>query len=179
MVYSAAVNPKITSLIRDIPDFPKPGILFKDITPALRDPEAFKLLIDDLAEPWRTSRVDAVMGVESRGFILGAPLAVALGAGFVPARKRGKLPWHVHQAHYDLEYGTDCIEVHRDALRPGERVLIVDDVIATGGTAAAAVKLAEMLQAEVVGFGALVEITALNGRARIPAGVDVRSLMTV
>ncbi|MDH3499816.1 MAG: adenine phosphoribosyltransferase, partial [Acidimicrobiia bacterium] len=140
----------LTSLVRDISDFPEPGIVFKDITPVLANAQAFKSLIGHLAEPFH-GRVDAVAGIEARGFILATPVAQALGVGFVPLRKPGKLPYDVHREAYALEYGTDALEMHTDAVRSGDRVLIVDDVIATGGTAAAAVSLLAAGGAEAVG----------------------------
>ena len=153
--------------IRDVPDFPKPGIVFRDVTPLLADPTAFRAAVDALAAPFRADRVDRVLGIESRGFILGAPVALALGAGLVIVRKAGKLPWRTVSASYDLEYGTDTVEMHIDAVDPGQRVLVVDDLIATGGTAAAAVRLAHEAKAEVVGCTFLIELTALRGRERL------------
>ncbi len=154
------------ALIRDVPDFPKPGILFKDITPVLADAAAFAAMIDALAAPWRGQGLDAVVGIEARGFILGAPLALALGAGFVPIRKPGKLPAATLGHDYALEYGSDRLEIHADALRPGARTLIVDDVLATGGTLAAALSLVEALGANVIGASVLLELGFLDGRAR-------------
>lgn len=173
------MHPTLNALIRDVVDFPKPGIVFKDITPLLANPVAFRELIELLAAPWREKNITAVLGVESRGFILGAPLAVSLGAGFVPIRKKNKLPAEVFRATYALEYGTDCIEVHRDAVSPGARVVIIDDVIATGGTASAAVQLAADLRAVTVGFSALIEIKALGGRAKLPPELPIDCLITV
>src|SRR5687768_2400990 len=147
--------------IRDIPDFPQPGMVFKDITPLLADIEAFRSTIDALAAPFAGTGVDKVLAVEARGFIVGAPVAYRFGAGFVPCRKAGKLPWQVEKEEYVLEYGTDLLEVHKDALGPGERVVIVDDVLATGGTAAAAVRLAHTLGAEVVACSFLIELAFL------------------
>lgn len=168
-----------TRLLRDIPDFPKPGILFKDITPVLADADAFAGAIDALAAPWREARIDAVIGVEARGFILGAPLARTLDAGFVPVRKPGKLPGRTYSQAYALEYGEDALELHVDAVAPGARVLIVDDVLATGGTLAAAHALAERLQAEIVGAAVLMEIAALDGRARWRSAAPLRATLTV
>lgn len=159
---------QIQSLIRAVPDFPSPGIVFRDITPLLADAGGFALSIELLAGPWRDAGVQTVCAVESRGFIFGAALATALGAGFVPLRKPGKLPAEVEAVTYDLEYGTATLEVHRDALGSGRRVLLVDDVLATGGTAAASVDLVTRLAAELVGCAFLVELTALGGRARLP-----------
>lgn len=155
-----------TRLIRDVPDFPKPGIRFKDITPVLADADGFASAIDALAAPWRDAGVQKVIGVEARGFILGAPLAQALGAGFVPVRKPGKLPGAVVRESYALEYGTDALELQADAFARGARVLLIDDVLATGGTLAATYALAERLEADIVGAGVLLELAALNGRAR-------------
>lgn len=153
--------------IRDVPDFPKPGILFRDLTPLLADPRALAAAIAELAAPFRDAGVERVIGIESRGFILGTPVALALGAGFVIVRKAGKLPWLTRQVTYDLEYGSDTIEMHVDAITPGQRVLVVDDLIATGGTAAAAVQLARDAGAEVVGCSFLIELCALEGRKRL------------
>src|SRR2546421_8686228 len=133
--------------IRDIPDFPKPGVAFKDITPLLADVDAFRFTVDAIADHFAGQTIDKVLGIEARGFIAAAPVAYRFGAGFVPVRKAGKLPWHVEKEEYVLEYGTDLLEVHRDAVVPGERTLIVDDVMATGGTAAATVRLVEKLGA--------------------------------
>jgi adenine phosphoribosyltransferase len=162
--------------IRDVPDFPKPGIVFKDITTLLRDPLLFRRAIDLLVVMCGDRPVDKVVAIESRGFILGGAVAHRLGAGFVPVRKPGKLPWKSLKATYELEYGTDSLEMHEDALARGDRVLIVDDLIATGGTARAVAELVEKLGASVLGFVFLVELTFLNGRARL-AGRDVRSLV--
>jgi len=153
--------------IRDIPDFPQPGVIFKDITPVLSDPVAFGFLVDALAAPFRGSSVSHVVGIEARGFIVSTPVAERLGAGFVPVRKAGKLPWKTAKVEYDLEYGTDTLEVHQDALQAGDRVLIVDDVLATGGTAAATIELVRSLGAEVVGCSFLIELAFLGGRARL------------
>lgn len=153
-------------LIRDVPDFPKPGIVFKDIAPMLADARAFAAAIDALAAPWRTQRIDAVLAIEARGFLLGAPLARTLGAGLVPVRKPGKLPGATLAQGYALEYGQDAIEVQADALPPGARVLLVDDVLATGGTLAAAGALSTRLGADIAGATVLIELAALNGRAR-------------
>ncbi|MCC8539159.1 adenine phosphoribosyltransferase [Xanthomonas codiaei] len=152
--------------IRDIADFPKPGIVFKDITPLLSDGPDFASALDEMAQPWRTTPLDAVLGIEARGFILGAALARELRTGFVPVRKPGKLPGRTLIQEYALEYGTDRIEMHEDALPRGARVLIVDDVLATGGTLRAALSLAAQLELEVVGAAVLVELAALQGRAK-------------
>ena len=164
------------SLIRDIPDFPKSGILFKDITPVLADAAAFQEVMDDFVEHAQLFAPDMVAGIESRGFLFGAPLALDLGLGFVPIRKAGKLPSVVEREEYVLEYGTAIIEAHRDSIRPGQRVLIVDDLLATGGTAAAAARLVEKLGGTVAGFCFLVELTSLNGRSAL-SGHQVRSLL--
>lgn len=154
-------------LIRDVPDFPKEGILFKDITPLLRDPKALAAVVSALEERHRGDRIAAVAAIESRGFILGGALAMRLGAGFVPIRKPGRLPYRTLRESYALEYGTDSIEVHSDAVRTGDRVLVVDDLLATGGTARAAVDLMRRLDARVIGASFLVELDFLGGRARL------------
>jgi adenine phosphoribosyltransferase len=154
-----------TDLIRDVPDFPKPGILFKDITPVLADGDAFAEAIGVMAEPWRGVAIDAVVGVEARGFILGAAVARELGVGFVPVRKPGKLPAHTLSLDYGLEYGRDRLEIHVDALPAAARVIVVDDVLATGGTLKAAVQLVEQQGAQVVGTAVLVELGFLGARA--------------
>ena len=154
--------------IRDIPDFPKPGIVFRDITPLLADPTTFRTTVEALADHWTGRRVDKVLGIEARGFILAAPVAYRLSAGFVPVRKAGKLPSHIESEEYELEYGTDLLEIHGDALEPGEQVLVVDDVVATGGTAAAATRLVEKLGATVVGLAFVIELDFLDGRRRLP-----------
>jgi len=150
-----------------VPDYPKPGILFQDITPVLRDGPLLSEVVLEMSRPFRESRITHVVGIEARGFILGGAVATALSAGFVPARKPGKLPWERAAEAYDLEYGTDALEAHRDALGQGNRVLIVDDVLATGGTARAAGQLARGLGAELVGWSFLLEIGALRGRDRL------------
>ncbi|MCO6454878.1 MAG: adenine phosphoribosyltransferase [Pirellulaceae bacterium] len=157
----------LRTYIRDIPDFPKPGILFRDITPLLGNPAAFRSAIAQLAEPFRQLRIDAVVAAEARGFIFAAPLALELAAGFVPIRKPGKLPFDTHAFHYELEYGTDTLEMHIDGARGGQRVLVVDDLLATGGTVEACCKLLEKTGAEVVGCAFLIELAALGGRQRI------------
>lgn len=167
----------LKSLIRAIPDFPQEGVIFRDITPLLSDPEAFGRVIPALWAPWEGRRIDKVLGVEARGFILAAPVALHLSAGFVPVRKPGKLPYLVEQEEYELEYGTDSVEIHRDAIGAGERVLIVDDVIATGGTALATARLVEKLGGEVAGLSFLIEISALEGMKRLE-GYATRALMS-
>ncbi|TDE08643.1 adenine phosphoribosyltransferase [Jiangella asiatica] len=167
----------LLSRIRDVPDWPEPGVVFKDITPLLRDPAAFRTVTELLAGIGG-EQVDVVVGIEARGFILGAPVAHRLGAGFVPIRKQGKLPWETSTASYQLEYGEATIEVHRDAFTPGERVLIVDDVLATGGTVRATVDLVRGSGADVVGVGVLMELGFLNGRDKL-ADVRVEALLTL
>ena len=157
----------ITDLVRDIADYPEPGVTFRDITPLLGDGPAFGRSITELAARFDGVDVDHVLGMEARGFIIAAPIAFHLGAGFVPVRKAGKLPWAVVREEYSLEYGKDKLEMHRDAIHPGERVLVIDDVLATGGTAAATCRLVEELGGVVVGLGFLLEISALPGRARL------------
>jgi adenine phosphoribosyltransferase len=157
-------------LIRDIPDFPKPGILFRDITTLLRDAAGLRYAIDSLADKLNSAGLNAeyIVGIESRGFIIGAPLAYKLGVGFIPVRKPGKLPSLVHAVEYELEYGMDKLEVHQDALHPGSRVIIVDDLIATGGTASATAQLVQQIGCELVGFGFIVELEDLAGRRNLP-----------
>jgi adenine phosphoribosyltransferase len=167
---------ELAALIRDIPDWPEPGIVFKDITPLLADGAGFQAALDAMVAPHRGTEVTKVIGIEARGFIFAAPIASILGAGFVPIRKKGKLPHDIHHQEYDLEYGTDRIEVHSDGITPGDKVLIVDDVLATGGTAAAAVALVEALGGEVVAFCVLVELDFLNGRSRL-VGTEVHSVV--
>ncbi|MGQ0847771.1 MAG: adenine phosphoribosyltransferase [Actinomycetota bacterium] len=157
----------LSALIRDIPDFPEPGVVFKDITPVLAGADAFSELILALAGPHRQSGIDKVAGIEARGFTLAAPVAKELGAGFIPLRKPGKLPWETVSQTYALEYGTDALEMHVDSVSPGDRVLIVDDVIATGGTAAAAVNLVRRVGAEVAGVVVFIELAFLNGRSSL------------
>jgi adenine phosphoribosyltransferase len=166
----------LAKYIRDIPDFPKPGILFKDITPLLADPEGFSLVIESLAARFGGLGITKVVGVEARGFIIAAPVAHRLGAGFVPVRKVGKLPWEVEAEAYELEYGTGLLELHSDAVAFDEMVLIVDDVLATGGTAAATTRLIERLGAKVAGLGFVIELGFLNGRRQLP-GRDILSLL--
>lgn len=164
-------------LIRDIPDFPKPGVTFKDITPLLADGPGFASAINAMAQRWRRTPLDAIFGIESRGFILGAPLAHELRCGFVPVRKPGKLPGRTVSQEYALEYGADRIEVHADVLATGSRVLIVDDVLATGGTLQAALKLARKLELDVVGAAVLVELQALGGRSRWIDGLPLQATL--
>lgn len=168
----------IEGFIRDVPDFPNPGIIYKDITPLLADVEAFAHAVDAMSDPWRDLSVDFVVGVEARGFILGAPVAQALGAGFVPARKGGKLPSATISETYGLEYGTDSLEMHSDALAAGDRVVVIDDVLATGGTAAAAARLIDASGADLLGFGFLIELEFLDGRDHLPGRV-IHSVLSV
>lgn len=166
----------LASLIRDIPDFPEPGVVFKDITPALADADALANLIAALSAPYTEMGVDKVAGIEARGFTLATPVAGVLGAGFIPVRKPGKLPYQTVREDYALEYGTDALEVHIDAVRPGERVLLVDDVIATGGTAAAAIRLLKRIEAEVIGFAVFIELVFLGGNEMLD-GVPIHALV--
>jgi adenine phosphoribosyltransferase len=166
----------LASRVRDVQDFPKQGIVFKDIMPLLADPESLGHLVDRLAEWAEPRRPQKIVGAEARGFILGAALALKLGCGFAAARKPGKLPWHTVAVKYGLEYGFDQLELHTDAVRPGERVLVHDDLLATGGTAKAVVELVEQLQGEVVGLAFVVELEFLEGRKRLE-GYDVHSLI--
>lgn len=170
----AAIDLK--DFIRDIPDFPKPGILFKDITPLLASPEAFRECIRQMAEHYRGQKIDAVVAAEARGFIFAAPLALELNAGFVPIRKPGKLPFDTHAFHYELEYGSDTLEIHIDGVSKGQKVLMVDDLLATGGTIAACCNLVENLGATVVGCCFLIDLTFLDGAKKI-APRDVFSLL--
>jgi adenine phosphoribosyltransferase len=157
----------VRARIRDVPDFPKPGIVFKDITPVLADPGVFRRVIDAFVERWKGERIDKVVGIESRGFLFAAPVAYALGAGLTIARKPGKLPWNVIRETYALEYGENVLELHVDAVGPGERVLVMDDVLATGGTADAVGRLVARQGAEIVAFSFLVELTFLHGSRRL------------
>lgn len=168
----------LAASIRTIPDYPKPGILFRDITTLLGDARAFRRAVDELVQPWAGTKVDKVAGIEARGFILAAPVAYRNGAGFVPVRKQGKLPSATFAQEYKLEYGTATLEVHQDAFEPGDRVLIVDDVLATGGTARATATLVERSGAEVAGIVVLMELSFLNGRSAL-SGLDVRALLAV
>jgi adenine phosphoribosyltransferase len=168
---------ELKGLIRDIPDFPQKGIVFKDITPLLADENAFSSVIDLIVVHYGRSNIDKVVGIEARGFILASPVAYHFGAGFVPVRKEGKLPWNSEREEYELEYGTAVLEIHKDAIDPGDRVLIVDDVLATGGTARATARLVERLGGKVIGIATLVELTFLEGRDKV-AGYDFFSLIT-
>jgi adenine phosphoribosyltransferase len=162
--------------IRHVPDFPKAGILFFDVTTLLRDPEGFRLTVDAMSKPYQNRSLDAVVGIESRGFILGAAVADRIGAGFIPVRKLGKLPAATVRASYDLEYGSDSLEMHRDAIEPGQRILIVDDLMATGGTAKATVDLVKQLGGKVEGLVFLIELVELQGRAKLQ-GEDVMAVL--
>ncbi len=168
---------KLRTYIRDVPDFPKPGILFKDITPLLRDPEALRRSCELLAEPFRDAGVTAVAGIESRGFIFGSVVAQNLGVGFIPIRKPGKLPWTTRRHEYVLEYGTDAIEIHDDAVSAADRVVIIDDVLATGGTLAAAAHLVRGFDAKLVGLATVIELGFLGGRDKLMTDVPFHSLV--
>lgn len=167
----------LKEFIRAIPDYPQPGILFRDITPLLQNASALRTAIESLAQRYRASHIDQVVGIESRGFIFGTPLAYLLGTGFVPVRKKGKLPFTTQAVDYELEYGSSVLEIHTDALKSGQRTLIVDDLLATGGTTAGTVKLVESLGAQVVSLAFLIELADLHGRDRL-TGHDVFSLLT-
>lgn len=164
---TARSTDELRAKIREVPDFPKPGILFYDITTLLREGDAFREVIDHMAEAVKGERIDLVVGMESRGFIFAAPLADRLGAGFVPVRKLGKLPAETIEVEYDLEYGTATLEIHRDAITPGQRVLVVDDLLATGGTVLGTIELVRRLGGEIAGLSFMVELTALDGRAKL------------
>jgi adenine phosphoribosyltransferase len=168
---------RIRALVRDVPDFPQPGIVFKDITPLLADEAGFSMAIDLIVAHFGRGNVDKVVGIEARGFIVASPVAYHFGAGFVPVRKAGKLPWNAEAEEYELEYGTETLEIHTDAFQPGERVLIVDDVLATGGTARATAKLVERLGGKVVGIACLIELSFLKGRDQL-GGYDFFALIS-
>src|SRR5213594_4895180 len=168
---------ELKGLIRDIPDFPQKGIVFKDINPLLADENAFSSIIDLIVVYYGRGNIDKVVGIEARGFILASPVAYHFGAGFVPVRKEGKLPWNSEREEYELEYGTAVLEIHKDAIAPGDRVLIVDDVLATGGTARATARLVERLAGKVIGIACLIELGFLRGRESL-AGYDFFSLIT-
>lgn len=167
---------KIKSMIRNVPDFPKKGIMFRDITTALKDAQTLKLTVDEIYEAFKDEKIDYVAGIESRGFIYGMPLAYKLNCGFIPIRKPKKLPCEVISQEYELEYGTDKIEMHKDALKKGDRVLVVDDLLATGGTAEAAIKLVSQV-AEPVGIAFVIELEDLDGRKKLPKDIKVVSLV--
>jgi adenine phosphoribosyltransferase len=177
VLISAPMMDAVRARIRDVPDFPKKGIVFKDITPVLSDARAFRAVIDTLVERWKGERIDKVIGIESRGFIFAAPLAYALGAGFTIVRKPGKLPWETIREVYELEYGEAALELHIDAVGPGERVLVVDDVLATGGTADAVGRLVARQGAQLVGYAFLVELSFLNGGRKL-GPQNVHALIT-
>ena len=182
-LHCGAVNAEqrefLSQTIRTIPDYPKPGIQFRDITTLLRDRKAFALVIESLSEPWRSAGIDKVAGIEARGFILGGAVAYALGAGFVPIRKRGKLPHETVRVAYSLEYGVDEMEMHKDAIARGEKVLLIDDLIATGGTANAAAQLLQSAGAAMLAACFVIDLPALGGAARLAAaGIEARSLLT-
>ncbi len=168
---------EIRALIRDVPNFPKPGILFKDFTPLLRDPAGLALAVELMAHPFRKMNVDIVAGAESRGFIFGTAIAQTLCAGFVPIRKPNKLPHDKHAVEYALEYGTDKVEIHADAITPGQRVLMVDDLLATGGTMEACCQLVHRLKADIVGIAVLIELSFLPGRDKLARYSDVHSVL--
>jgi adenine phosphoribosyltransferase len=168
---------RLRELVRDVPDFPQPGIVFKDITPLLADEVTFSSIIDEIVVHFGRGNVDKVVGIEARGFIVASPVAYHFGAGFVPVRKAGKLPWEVERQTYSLEYGEETLEIHKDGIHPGERVAIVDDVLATGGTASATANLVERLGGKVQGIAFIIELGFLHGRKRLE-GYDVLSLIT-
>lgn len=168
---------RLRQLIRDVPDFPKPGIVFKDFTPLIRDPAGLALAVELMANPYRGKNVDLVIGAESRGFIFGMALAQALSAGFVPVRKPGKLPWKRASISYELEYGQDTMEIHVDAIQPGQRVLLVDDLLATGGTMKACARLVAEMKATIVGITVLIELGFLNGREPLRQFGEVHSVI--
>jgi adenine phosphoribosyltransferase len=167
----------LTGLVRDIPDFPEPGVTFRDITPLLGDVDAFRFVVDALADEFAGETIDRVLGIEARGFLLAAPVAYRLGAALVPVRKSGKLPHDTHTESYQLEYGSDALELHVDALGAGDSCLVIDDVLATGGTAAAVGRLVERLGGRLAGYGFLIELDALGGRSQLGEG-HVRTLLT-
>lgn len=167
---------KLERYIRDIPDFPKPGILFKDITTLLKDKKAFKEAVEALAKDYKTKKIDAVVAVEARGFILGGAIAHKIGAGFVPVRKKGKLPWKTNSVTYNLEYGTDTLEMHHDAIKSGDKVLIVDDLLATGGTVSAVTDLIKQQGGKIAGIVFLIELTFLKGKDKLK-GYPVKALI--
>jgi len=167
----------LKALIRDIPNFPKPGIIFKDITPLFKDAQAITYMLDSLAEPWKGRHIDVVVGAEARGFLIGPGLAERLGAGFVPIRKPGKLPADTLAHSYDLEYGSDTLEIHQDAIIENHNVLVVDDLLATGGTAKACIALVKRLKGNVIGASFIIELSFLSGRDQLPP-IEIHSLLT-
>jgi adenine phosphoribosyltransferase len=176
MTKPLVTSAEIAAAIRNVPDFPKPGIQFKDITPVLADARLFSAAIDLLVAPYKSAAIDAVVGIDARGFIFASAAAIKLGAGFIPIRKKGKLPYKTIEASYDLEYGSNTVAMHIDALKPGARVLLVDDLLATGGTASAAIELLRQMKAAIVGADFVIELGFLHGRERL-AGVPVRSIV--
>ncbi len=166
----------LTAAIRNVPDFPKPGIVFKDITPVLSDPILFKATIDHLCQSFEGATPDKVVGIDARGFIFGAAVALQLGCGFVPIRKKGKLPWKTFEKSYELEYGSDACEIHQDAVAPGTKILLIDDLLGTGGTATASLHLLNQLGAEIIGASFFIELSFLHGRERL-APYPVQSLL--
>lgn len=168
---------RLKSLIRDVPEFPKPGIVFKDFTPLIRDPAGLALAVELMVNPFRGRRVDLVVGAESRGFIFGMAMAQALSAGFIPVRKPGKLPWKKASISYELEYGKDTMEIHADAIEPGQRVLLVDDLLATGGTMQACCKLVQGMRADIVGITVLIELESLRGREPLKEFESIHSVL--
>ena len=173
-----AASRRLEALIRDVPDFPQPGVLFKDITPILRNPRALREAVDAMSTPFLDADIDVIVGLESRGFVFGAPMAYNMGLGFAPVRKLGKLPADKIYVEYELEYGSSTFEMHRDAVEPGQRVLIVDDLLATGGTMRASIDLVERLGGQVVGLSFLVELGFLHGRDKLK-GYDIHSIIRV
>ena len=172
------MTPDLKSFVRDIPGYPKPGVVFKDLTPLWKDPQAFRVMVEGLSDHFRPAGIQTVAAIESRGLIVGAAIAYALGTGLVPVRKAGKLPWNTVQASYSLEYGEGTSEIHTDAFQPGARVLVVDDLLATGGTAQAAIAMVQELKGQVVGAAFLVELTFLKGREKLSSyNTDVFSLI--
>ncbi len=169
---------RLRAAVRDVPDFPQPGIIFKDITPVLADSALLSLAVDGMAEAAKGQKVDKVVGIDARGFIFGALLAARLGCGFVPARKKGKLPWRTSGVDYALEYGTASLEMHEDAIQPGERVLLADDLLATGGTAGAALELMTRMKAQVLGSVFLIELSFLKGREKVAKYGPVSAVLT-
>jgi adenine phosphoribosyltransferase len=168
---------RLAEKIRDVPDFPKPGVMFKDFTPLLADPPSLALSVELMANPYRGRKIDLVIGAESRGFIFGIAIAQALSAGFVPVRKPGKLPREVHKADYELEYGSDALEIHKDAILEGQRVLLVDDLLATGGTMRASCELVAQMGAQIEGITVLIELGFLEGRSKLTGHADVHSVI--
>jgi len=174
---TASLDEQLRAVVRTIPDFPKPGILFRDLTPLMRDPQIWKLTLEGLAGRVDPLKADLIVGIEARGFLVGNALALVLGRGFVPVRKPGKLPGEIEAVDYALEYGSDRLEIQSGALEPGQKVLVVDDLLATGGTAAACASLVQRIGGQVVGYGFLAELSDLGGRGRLPGPAQVESLL--